>query len=168
MLSNTQWVCFTGQPMRSHDLKTAVAERPGRPPLPNVADRHWAWFLDVDGTLLEIERHPDMVTADRGLLRLLNKLSRACDGAVALISGRSLEQLENIFNPLALAAGASHGLEMRLPDGGVRHLGQTIPARTVDAIESFAQQHKGLLLEQKPLSISLHYRERPDLEQQVI
>jgi trehalose 6-phosphate phosphatase len=154
--------------MRPVDTKPAAAEPSARPPLPDVGDRHWAWFLDVDGTLLEIERHPDMVTADRSLLRLLTRLNRACDGAVALISGRSLKQLEAIFDPLTLATGASHGLELKAPDGSVRHTGRTIPAPAAERIAAFVERHEGLLLERKTLSLSVHYRERPDLENEVV
>lgn len=153
--------------MRSADTQSAAAGV-SRPPLPEVGDRHWAWFLDVDGTLLEIARHPDLVTADRALLTLLRRLDRACDGAVALISGRSLDQLEAIFDPLTLATGASHGLELRTPDGEVRHLGRPIPEAAAARIAAFAAEHDGLLLERKPMSLSVHYRERPELEELVI
>jgi trehalose 6-phosphate phosphatase len=154
--------------MRPADTTSSVAETDRRPPLPDVGDRHWAWFLDVDGTLLEIERHPDMVSADRTLLRLLKRLNRACDGAVALISGRSLAQLEAIFDPLTLAAGASHGLELRAPNGAVHHLGQPLPEEAVTHIAEFVAQHEGLLLERKTRSLSVHYRERPELEDDVV
>lgn len=145
------------------DSKSAAAET-SAPPLPEVGDRHWAWFLDVDGTLLEIARHPDEVTADRAVITLLKRLDRACDGAVALISGRSLRQLQGIFNPLTLATGASHGLELRLPGGEIRHLGRMIPEREAERIAAFAAEHEGLVLERKTMSISVHYRERPELE----
>ena len=140
---------------------------PTLPPPPPLCDR-WALFLDVDGTLLEIEKHPDLVTADRTLLRLLKRLSRACDGAVALISGRSLAQLEAIFDPLTLAAGASHGLELRTPNGTVHHMGQPIPADVATRLADFVAQHEGLLLEKKTRSLSVHYRERPELEDEVL
>lgn len=148
------------------DSKSAA--RTSGPPLPEVGNRHWAWFLDVDGTLLEIARHPDMVSADRALLTLLKRLDRACDGAVALISGRSLKQLEAIFDPLTLTTGASHGLEMRLPGGKIRHLGRPIPEQAAARIAAFAAEHEGLLLERKTMSMSVHYRERPDLEDLVL
>ncbi len=154
--------------MRRVDTKPPASEPVNRPPLPVTSDRHWAWFLDVDGTLLEIEQHPDLVIADRTLLRLLKRLSRACDGAVALISGRSLAQLEAIFDPLALAAGASHGLELRMPDGTVHPAGQPVPEEVASRVAAFVAQHDGLLLERKSRSLSVHYRERPDLEDAVL
>ncbi len=149
------------------DSQLEAAERAGHPPLPDVGDRHWAWFLDVDGTLLEIASRPDLVTADHALLTLLERLNRACEGAVALISGRSLQQLEAIFDPLTLAAGASHGLELFTPDGTVRHLGRPIPGDAARRIAAFAEAH-GLLLERKPMSLSVHYRDHPHLEPLVL
>lgn len=154
--------------MQPVDIKTSAAGQPGRPPLPQVENRHWAWFLDVDGTLFEIERYPALVIADSRLLRLLNRLKNACDGAVALTSGRSLDQLEDVFGPLTLAAAASHGLELRAPDGTVQHLGRSIPYRFTDKITVFVEQHRGLLLEQKPFSMSVHYRSVPALEDKVL
>jgi trehalose 6-phosphate phosphatase len=139
-----------------------------RPPSPDIADHHWAWFLDVDGTLLEIESHPDLVTADTRLLFLLDSLSKAYDGAVALISGRSLEQLDDIFGSFKIAAAASHGLERRMPDGTVELQARKIPARSVDRIMAFAERHRGLMVERKPFSIGIHYRNRPELEDAVI
>lgn len=149
--------------MHPVDIKSDAAKRVARPPLPAGGDHHWAWFLDVDGTLLEIEKHPDLVSADDRLLKLLNRLSDVYDGAVALISGRSLQKLETIFNPLTLAAGATHGLELRLPDGSVRYVGHAPPPAVVDRLAEFTRRHR-LLLEQKPLSVGVHYRARPELE----
>src|SRR5690606_40277947 len=80
------------------------SSRMRRPPLPNTADRHWAWFLDVDGTLLELEADPELVRADERLLELLDLLSSNYGGAVALISGRSLDQLDRIFGHYKPAA----------------------------------------------------------------
>jgi len=139
-----------------------------RPTSPDIADHHWAWFLDVDGTLLEIESRPDLVTADTRLLFLLDSLSKAYDGAVALISGRSLDQLDEIFGSFKIAAAASHGLERRMPDGTVTMQARKIPARSVDRIMAFAERHQGLMVERKPFSIGIHYRNRPELEDAVI
>ncbi|MEX2495659.1 MAG: trehalose-phosphatase [Woeseia sp.] len=139
-----------------------------RPPSPDIANHHWAWFLDVDGTLLEIEKHPQLVTADNRLLYLLESLDKAYDGAVALISGRSLEQLDGIFNGLGIAAAASHGLEQRLRGGNVLLNGQDIPSALAERVTAFAQQHEGLTIDRKPVSIGIHYRARPELEETVL
>lgn len=139
-----------------------------RPPLPHTADRHWAWFLDVDGTLLEIEADPELVSADARLLRLLERLGRNFGGAVALISGRSLAQLDRIFGEQQLAAAASHGLEQRWPDGTVMNRASAAPKDSVRLVKEFAERHPGLVVEQKPFSIGVHYRARPDLEGAVL
>ncbi|MEX2123781.1 MAG: trehalose-phosphatase [Woeseia sp.] len=139
-----------------------------RPPSPDIANHQWAWFLDVDGTLLEIEARPDLVIADRYLLDLLDSLNRACDGAVALISGRSLDQLDAIFGQLKLAAAASHGLEQRWMDGTLVNEAKAIPAGSISRVVDFAERHPGLLVEYKPFSIGVHYRSRPELEATVL
>ncbi len=138
-----------------------------RPPSPHLADHHWAWFLDVDGTLLDIEEHPDLVSADRRLQELLRRLVDVYDGAVALISGRSLEQLDTIFGALGIAAAASHGLELRPASGPITNLAQAVPAVQSRRIAEFVASHPGLVMERKPFSIGVHYRARPELEQEV-
>jgi trehalose 6-phosphate phosphatase len=88
-------------------------------PLP-AWDPEWALFLDVDGTLLEIESHPDDVRAGPRLRRLLERVSGAQGGALALVSGRAIASLDHIFSPLALPAAGLHGLERRGADAGLR------------------------------------------------
>ncbi len=139
-----------------------------RPPSPDSADHHWAWFLDVDGTLLEIDSEPHLVTADRRLLVLLRQLNEKYGGALALISGRSLEQIDGIFGSFEVAAAGSHGLEQRFPDGSVTRKADALPRECVERVEAFAAGHDGLLVEHKPFSVSVHYRNRPELEDQVV
>jgi trehalose 6-phosphate phosphatase len=139
-----------------------------RPPSPDSADHHWAWFLDVDGTLLEIESEPQRVTADPRLLALLRRLNEQYEGALALISGRSLEQIDDIFGKFGVAAAGSHGLEQRFPDGSVTLRAAALPRECVERVETFAAGHEGLLVEHKPFSVSVHYRNRPELEDEVL
>lgn len=139
-----------------------------RPPLPHSADRHWAWFLDVDGTLLEIEAHPELVTADGRLLQLLEDLRRNYDGALALVSGRSLDQLDRIFAGLTVTAAASHGLQQRLPDGTLLDKASEVPPGALRRIVEYADRRPGLVVERKPFSVGLHYRARPELETEVL
>jgi trehalose 6-phosphate phosphatase len=139
-----------------------------RPPLPHISGQRCAWFLDVDGTLLEIEARPDRVTADVQLLRLLEDLAGISGGAVALVSGRSLDQLDRIFKHYRLPAAASHGVERRLPDGTVENTATEVPPGSLARITAFAAQHPGLLVERKPFSVGLHYRARPELEDIVL
>lgn len=144
-----------------------ATDRLPRPPSPDIADHHWAWFLDVDGTLLELERRPDLVSADRRLLELLDRLYDVYGGAVALISGRSLAQLDRIFGTLRIAAGASHGLELRPTADEVTVLGEAVPPEVAEEISAFVEGHAGLILERKSYSVGVHFRERPDLATEV-
>jgi trehalose 6-phosphate phosphatase len=144
------------------------AEPLPQPPLPDGRARDWAWFLDVDGTLLEIEQHPDLVSADRELLQLLDRLGDRYGGAVALISGRSLAQLERIFGPLSIAAAASHGLELRPLAAEVTLLADAVPDAALEAVAELAGRHPGLLMERQSYSVGVHYRARPELAREVI
>ena len=147
----------------SHEDAASPAEQLPRPPTQARDRRRWAWFLDVDGTLLEIERHPDHVSADAALLDLLERLDDRYGGAVALISGRSLAQLERIFGPLRVAAAASHGLEMRLAGGDVTLLADPVPESIAEEIAALTEAHPGLHMEKKSFSIGVHFRGRPEL-----
>lgn len=124
-----------------------------------------ALFLDVDGTLLEIRDRPEDVVADAGLIALLDTLSSALDGALSLVSGRSIEQIDRIFAPARFPAAGAHGAEIRLhPDDDVSGGSQTLPAHAMSRLSALAASHQGLLLEKKDGGASLHYRMAPDLE----
>ena len=127
----------------------------------------WALFLDVDGTLLDIAERPDQVDAHKVDCALVQGLQRAAGGALALISGRSLAQLDALFAPLRLPAAGQHGYERR-DVRGERHR-HRFPVDTLrpakDALRAFAGRHAGLVLEDKGASVALHYRLAPQLEQ---
>ncbi|MEJ2514889.1 MAG: trehalose-phosphatase [Gammaproteobacteria bacterium] len=129
-------------------------------------DRRWALFLDVDGTLVDIESHPDEVRAGPGLRKTLARVSAAMGGAVALVSGRSIASLDRIFTPMVLPAAGLHGLERRDADGRVHY-----PAGFVsrmndvrDRLARFVESRAGLLLEDKGAALALHFRNAPALE----
>lgn len=133
------------------------------PPRLRAADI--ALFLDVDGTLLEIEREPGAVHVPERLCRILEDLQAATGGALALVSGRSLDQLDRLFSPLRLSAAGLHGLEHR-------NLGlETVRAapdpevfeRAHRRLATFAQANEGVLLEDKGLTLALHYRNAPEV-----
>jgi trehalose 6-phosphate phosphatase len=134
-----------------------------RPPRLRAADI--ALFLDVDGTLLEIASEPDAVQVPPRLRRMLQQLQSATGGALALISGRSLDRLDRLFAPLCLSAAGLHGLERR-------NLGLRVERATPDpaALErarrrlaGFVAAHEGVLLEDKGLTLALHYRKAPKM-----
>ena len=88
------------------------------PPPPAIAD-DWALFLDVDGTLLQFAGAPDAVEVPPGLVDVLAALQQRLGGALALVSGRPLAQLDALFAPLRLPSAGLHGLERRHADNHV-------------------------------------------------
>lgn len=130
-----------------------------------AASPEWAFFLDVDGTLLEHANHPDGVEVGTVLKQLLERLLHASGGAVALISGRSVADLEGLFAPLEFAAAGQHGNERRSASGALHVSGPPDQRLRVAAyqLHVLAVQNPGLLLEDKGSSIALHYRMAPAL-----
>lgn len=134
-------------------------------PPPRLDLKAIALFLDVDGTLIEIERHPDHVHVPDDLCRLLGSLEHATGGALALVSGRSLEQLDRLFSPLRLCAAGLHGLERRHGDGEITRASPAPEAYAAarGALEDLVARDSRLLLEDKGLTLALHYRSAPEL-----
>lgn len=132
------------------------------PPLPRPGDR-WALFLDVDGTLVAIAPTPEAVRVEPALLPLLERLSKASDGALALVSGRSLLGIDTLFRPLLLPAAGLHGWERRRPDGTPAPISEptAILAPLRPLLTAFTATRPGLLLEDKGGSLALHYRRPP-------
>ncbi len=126
---------------------------------------NWAFFLDLDGTLLEIADTPDAVGIGPDEKRLVEKLVAGAGGAVAVISGRALARIDQILAPLVLPAAGQHGAERRDAKGvRHRHRFQANVLRPVAVgIRSFAAQHQGLVFEDKGASVALHYRKAPQL-----
>ena len=136
-------------------------------PPDNLEPSGLALFLDVDGTLLDIEDHPSGVAADASLVALLKRLSRGLGGALSLISGRSVTDLDRIFGDTRFAAAGAHGAELRLyPDDPVTSTRWSLPASVLEQVRAFAETDPGLLLEEKRGGVSLHYRRAPELREQ--
>jgi trehalose 6-phosphate phosphatase len=127
-------------------------------PTPLVLDRA-ALFLDLDGTLAPIAARPQDVRPERRRTELLERLSEALDGRLAVISGRTLADVDRILEGRVTAVAAVHGLVRREPDGAV-HEASAHPALPLaaDRFRAFAAQDSGLLVEEKGLSVALHYR----------
>ncbi|MBQ2260010.1 MAG: trehalose-phosphatase [Loktanella sp.] len=124
-----------------------------------------AFFLDVDGTLAEIVPAPQSARVAPPVLDVLDQLWVLSGGALALVSGRSIDQIDQILSPLRLPAVGVHGLERRLADGQVRRADYSEISydALVALVTDFAQRHTGLQAEPKPGAVALHYRKRPDL-----
>ncbi len=127
-----------------------------------------AYFLDVDGTLLEIRPKPGDVIADEVLRRSLADLAAAADGALALVSGRKIDDLDRIFAPMILPAAGLHGAEIRFADGSRTLAESSVMDAARPKLREFAAAHPGLTLEDKGATLALHFRQRPELEGEVL
>ena len=114
----------------------------------------------MDGTLLHIAERPDDVVARPDILELLASLHRLNGGALALVSGRSLEALDAIFEPLAIAAAGQHGHERRDGMGNVHRAehDERGLAMARAGLARFVAEHPGTHVEDKGASVALHYR----------
>jgi trehalose 6-phosphate phosphatase len=139
-----------------------VATRFVSPPTPSV---DWAYFLDVDGTLIDLADTPDAVHIDAALLELIARLHRASGGAVALISGRAIADLQKHLGKLRVPLAGQHGLERRDAAGRLwSHAAPTAAQLAIKAaLAPVLARHPGLLLEDKGLTLALHYRRSPHL-----
>ncbi len=132
-----------------------------------VAAAETAFFLDVDGTLLDFKQRPEEVIADEGLRANLDRLHEDASGALALVSGRTIADLDRIMSPLRLPAAGTHGAELRFADGH-RELTQSTVLDEVRAVASgFVDEHPALWLEDKGASVAIHYRSAPELSGEV-
>ncbi|MBI5922435.1 MAG: trehalose-phosphatase [Betaproteobacteria bacterium] len=136
--------------------------RIGLPPKPCI---EWSFFLDVDGTLLDIADTPDAVRVDTALLDLIGRLHRVSGGAMALVSGRSLSDLEGLLGMPRLPMAGQHGLERRDAAGRLWIHAAPPAAKCAikEALAPVLARHPGLLLEDKGLTLALHYRLAPHL-----
>jgi trehalose 6-phosphate phosphatase len=146
---------FLQLPAVLHLMSTDRAEtRAAWPPMPAAP----ALFLDIDGTLLDIAESPDRVVVPTSLVGDLQRASAALGGALALISGRAIETIDRLFEPLRLPAAGQHGLQLRYaPNAPV------VIVKCVD-LSALRQQIMpvtgipGIQIEDKGQSIAIHYR----------
>ena len=129
----------------------------------------WCLFLDVDGTLIELTDTPFETYADADLKALLGEVAERLGGAVALVSGRSIEYLDALFAPLRLPAAGLHGVERRKATGVMHGAGfvdsQLDPARM--ALGAWVLAHPGTLLEDKGRTVAVHFRMAPECESSI-
>ncbi|CAH1658748.1 trehalose-phosphatase [Chelatococcus asaccharovorans] len=124
---------------------------------------NYALFFDVDGTLIDIALSPDAVEVPPDLPDALRRLSRRYGDALALLSGRSIPWLDGRFENAVVSVGGLHGLERRDAGGVLRRI--TAPPMLEAAratIMAALDDMTGVLVEDKDLSIALHYRAAPE------
>jgi trehalose 6-phosphate phosphatase len=136
-----------------------------RLPRPSLGET-WALFLDFDGTLTEIVASPDRVRVDPALHGTLRELFESLDGALAVISGRPVADVDRYLAPLRLPTAGMHGLEWRGSEGRVlrKRYGRRAPGELRDRLAEIADTDPRLLLEDKDASLALHYRGAPERE----
>lgn len=129
-----------------------------------------AFFFDFDGVLADIVDDPSAVTVEPGVLQNLAALSKATGGAVALISGREISQLDAFVSPHSFPVAGAHGAERRIADGKIvrEEIDAVVLQRLADAVSRFASGHDGVIVEIKETGVTLHYRRRPELASQCI
>jgi trehalose 6-phosphate phosphatase len=137
--------------------------------LDSIDPRKVAILLDIDGTLLDIAPTPHDVQVPPTLRKTLAKLQERTEGAIALVSGRSLSDIDLIFTPLKLSAVGGHGAEIRVtPDAKAngakaRFLAKDLRTRLSDV----AKIAEGIIVEDKGYSVALHYRLAPDKQRAI-
>jgi trehalose 6-phosphate phosphatase len=111
-----------------------------------------------------LAEQPEAVIVPSGLVDTLGALEKYLGGAIAMISGRPIEQIDVFLHPLRLPVAGVHGAERRSWDGTV-NLMSTHPLQLVEvAAEALAAQYPQLRVENKRGSVALHYRQAPELE----
>jgi trehalose 6-phosphate phosphatase len=126
-------------------------------------------FLDLDGTLLDLRDDPATIRADAALLALLTDCAARVEGALAIISGRPIADLDACFEPTRFAAAGIHGLEWRGADGVV-HSMPSDPAPLRAAARRLAAVMEDIpmsVLEDKGASLALHWRRTPQAAPQL-
>lgn len=147
------------------DNQPSTANAALAPPRPG---RNWALFLDLDGTLLDIAATPASVTVPPDLVSDLQGAARALNGAVAIVSGRALADIDRLLQPLRLAGGSEHGAVVRLPDGTQEQIGTPVPRNWVEAFMELQEMRPGILTEVKPHNVVAHFRNAPDQAAEVM
>ncbi|MBV8927050.1 MAG: trehalose-phosphatase [Bradyrhizobium sp.] len=158
--------------MRSKEKSSRDDQAPEAVPVPRLLVPHLsetAILLDIDGTLLELKPTPREVFVPEGLSATLNGLVARTSGALALVSGRSLNDIDLIFAPDQFPAVGGHGAEMRLAadaeaaDVHAPPLDKELKRR----LATIAKLSPGILLEDKGYSLALHYRLAPHAEKAI-
>jgi trehalose 6-phosphate phosphatase len=147
-------------------------DAPDQVPVPRSLVPHLAetaLLLDIDGTLLELMPTPREVWVPPGLAKTLNGLMARTSGAFALVSGRSLNDIDLIFAPDRFPAVGGHGAEMRLVTEGEpgAPLAPQMDKELKRRLAAIARLSPGILLEDKGYSLALHYRLAPHAEKAI-
>jgi trehalose 6-phosphate phosphatase len=125
-----------------------------------------AFFFDFDGTLVELAPTPDSIHVPASLIDLLNDLRQVANGAVAIVSGRGIDNIDSFLGMPSLPMAGSHGAERRAANGALHHIGfhDARLSQMARELEALVQDNPGMLLETKGAALALHYRNAPTCE----
>jgi trehalose 6-phosphate phosphatase len=148
--------------VRSRENTADLMEMPVLSPPSDM--RQCAILLDIDGTILDIAPTPREVSVPPTLRHTLARLQELTDGALALVSGRLLADIDLIFAPLKLAAVGGHGAELRpMPNAAPQRLAASLSPELRRMLAKLTELGPGILVEDKGYSLALHYRLAPEL-----
>jgi trehalose 6-phosphate phosphatase len=125
---------------------------------PPVPQRDWALFLDLDGTLLDIAVTPAAVVVPRDLVADLDAAATALGGALAIVSGRALRDVDSLLAPLRLPAAGEHGAIVRLPGGAHDEVEAQVPADWIETLLRLQETCPGVIAELKAHNVVAHFR----------
>ena len=142
---------------------------------PPPLDPHSALFLDLDGTLLEIAPRPELVKAPEGIAELLTRLAQQRGGALAVISGRRIDDFDRHLHPWRGAAAGVHGAERRDAEGRIVTSGDTLEDRRAaaalerlrPALRALEERLPAIRVEDKVSTLAVHYRQAAEKEREV-
>jgi trehalose 6-phosphate phosphatase len=160
-----------------HSFVAALIENPGMTHSASSSDqclslpdqllgeaRDIALFLDLDGTLIDIAPTPDAVHVPDDLAADLAAVSTVLGGALAIVSGRDVVDIDRLLAPLKLPAAGGHGSVIRMPDGTREEIETHVPQAWIEDLQEIERTHKGVLIEPKAHSVVAHYRNAPQAE----
>lgn len=132
-------------------------------PSPPVVADGIALFLDMDGVLAPMALTPDAVVPTARRTAALKAVEARLSGRVAIVSGRTIAEIDRISDHALVSGSGVHGLERRLKDGSIeRKAADAGVAQALEAFEEFAADRPGVIVEDKGVSVGLHYRQAPD------
>jgi trehalose 6-phosphate phosphatase len=142
------------------------AQRPSPVELLAGDAHNYALFLDCDGTLLDIAPTPNEVRVPGGLVELLVRLSKGLGGALAVLTGRRLAEIDVLLAPAKLIGAGVHGAEIRTVNAGaIARVASALPNSLVEEVVRRTQRLPGIIAEPKGPGLAVHYRLAPHLKE---
>lgn len=138
--------------------------------LPPITLDNFACFFDLDGTLAPIEKRPELVSIPDNIIQTLRAIYNVTGGALALVSGRALAELDALCAPLLSPAAGVHGAERRDARGEIHRtelsgaLARKLERELTAAIAAFPGCH----VEAKGMAYALHYRQAPQYQSDIL